>query len=70
MTPMGNSITNEIISAVSALNTTPDYPKRLVTSSYLSEQIPMVAHAIEHLNSALRILNDTTMAARKTNSSI
>lgn len=51
-----NNAVIEIISAISALNTLPKESETILSKKlYISEQIEMVAHAIEHLQRALEL---------------
>lgn len=62
MRPLELDINSELISAISALNTTPSAEDILDPMEYISDTIAMVAHAIEHIQAALRIHNDTRVA--------
>ncbi len=58
MKPEGLSATTELISAMSALN---QYDARFpITedSKYISEEIPEVKHAMEHIRSALEVVSE------------
>ena len=59
MKPMGLSISSELVSACSALNTEVTYQGPLKTAEdefiFISEAEPMAKHAIEHIYSAIDI---------------
>jgi hypothetical protein len=54
MKPIGTSVVSELVSAMSALNTEDENREG---GKYLSEIHPMVAHAIEHIRSAIDVYN-------------
>lgn len=56
MIPINNSISSELISAISALNTKVTYQGPAHINGdyvYISAAEPLVAHSIEHINAAL-----------------
>lgn len=56
MTPINHSISSELISAISALNTEVTYQGPVHINGdyvYISTAEPLVAHSIEHINAAL-----------------
>ena len=70
MQPSGYSISSELISAISALNTEVTYQGPLRTGDediiFISDVEPLVSHAIEHIQSALqtRPLNELSTLRR------
>jgi hypothetical protein len=62
MLPMNNSISSELISAISALNTEVTYQGPTHINGdyvYISAAEPLVGHSIEHINAALHtVLNN------------
>ena len=58
MKPLNTDPINELISAISALNTYPDYDDRLKEEEYISDTIPAVEHAIEHIRAAIALIED------------
>jgi len=58
MTPLGNNVTEELISATSALNTEVTCATYILGRiPYISEVEPMVKHSQEHINSALFVIS-------------
>ena len=60
MKPVDKSVRDEIVSAISALNMKPCKEEKIDYDKYLSEQFRMAAHSIEHMQSALKVLEENT----------
>ncbi len=58
MEPMNESAKSELVSAMSALNTYATDEDILFTNQYISETVGMVAHAMEHINKAIELINE------------